>query len=69
VSTGSCTNIESNMADSDEFNNLIGNRDSADIASVTTSIIPFLKKWVKTRHAILFRLSNKTVQVVFFDKR
>jgi len=28
----------------------------------------FLKKWVRTRHAILFRLSNRTVQVVFFDK-
>ena len=29
----------------------------------------YLKKWVRTRHAILFRLSNKTVQVVFFDRR
>ena len=29
----------------------------------------FLKKFVRTRHAILFRLSNKTVQVVFFDRR
>uniref|UniRef100_A0A7S1BAX8 Serine/threonine-protein kinase PLK n=1 Tax=Corethron hystrix TaxID=216773 RepID=A0A7S1BAX8_9STRA len=27
----------------------------------------FLKKWVRTRHAILFRLSDHTVQVVFFD--
>jgi hypothetical protein len=31
--------------------------------------MPYLKKWVRTRHAILFRLSNKTVQVVFFDRR
>jgi hypothetical protein len=31
--------------------------------------LPFLKKWVRTKHAILFRLSNKTVQVVFFDRR
>ena len=30
--------------------------------------LPYVKKWVRTRHAILFRLSNKTVQVVFFDK-
>lgn len=30
--------------------------------------IPYLKKWIKTRHAVLFRLSNKTVQVVFYDK-
>jgi len=27
----------------------------------------YLKKWVRTRHAILFRLSDHTVQVVFFD--
>ena len=27
----------------------------------------FLKKWVRTKHAILFRLSNSTVQVVFYD--
>jgi polo-like kinase 1 len=26
-----------------------------------------LKKWVRTKHAILFRLSNQTVQVVFYD--
>lgn len=25
--------------------------------------IPFVKKWVKTRHAILFRMSNRVVQV------
>ncbi|CAM9972138.1 unnamed protein product [Discosporangium mesarthrocarpum] len=29
--------------------------------------LPFLKKWVRTRHAVLFRLSNRTVQVVFSD--
>lgn len=27
----------------------------------------FLKKWVRTKHAILFRLSDQTVQVVFYD--
>ena len=32
------------------------------------SEMPFLKKWVRTRHAILFRLSNRTVQVLFFDR-
>eukprot|EP00753_Platysulcus_tardus_P015365 PLAT4988.3.p1 GENE.PLAT4988.3~~PLAT4988.3.p1 ORF type:complete len:266 (-),score=148.63 PLAT4988.3:334-1131(-) len=26
-----------------------------------------VKKWLRTRHAILFRLSNRTVQVCFFD--
>ena len=29
--------------------------------------IPLVKKWVRTRHAVLFRLSNRTVQINFFD--
>lgn len=28
----------------------------------------YVKKWMKTRHAIMFRLSNKVVQVNFTDK-
>lgn len=28
----------------------------------------FVKKWVRTKHAILFRLSNLTVQVIFYDQ-
>jgi POLO box duplicated region len=31
--------------------------------------MPYLKKWVRTKHAILFRLSNRTVQVLFMDRR
>lgn len=31
------------------------------------SALVFVKKWVRTRHAILFRLSNGTVQVMFLD--
>lgn len=31
--------------------------------------MPYIKKWVRTKHAILFRMSNRTVQVLFFDKR
>jgi hypothetical protein len=31
--------------------------------------LPYVKKWVRTKHAILFRLSNRTVQVVFYDHR
>lgn len=27
----------------------------------------YVKKWLRTRHAVLFRLSNRTVQVSFFD--
>eukprot|EP01035_Chromulina_nebulosa_P020568 gene20568-26674_t len=40
------------------------------VSSVADSMIdmPFVKKWVRTRHAILFRLSNRIVQVIFFDK-
>merc|ERR1712113_1131164 len=29
---------------------------------------PYIKKWTRNKHAILFQLSNKIVQVVFFDK-
>jgi len=36
-------------------------------SKVDGSDLVYLQKWVKTRHAILFRLSNRTVQVVFFD--
>jgi hypothetical protein len=32
------------------------------------SNLPFLKKWVRTKHAILFRISNRTVQIVFYDR-
>ena len=27
----------------------------------------FVRKWMKTKHAIIFRLSNKTIQVIFKD--
>eukprot|EP00548_Thalassiothrix_antarctica_P014469 CAMPEP_0194168334 /NCGR_PEP_ID=MMETSP0154-20130528/3341_1 /TAXON_ID=1049557 /ORGANISM="Thalassiothrix antarctica, Strain L6-D1" /LENGTH=743 /DNA_ID=CAMNT_0038879457 /DNA_START=236 /DNA_END=2467 /DNA_ORIENTATION=- len=30
--------------------------------------LTYLKKWVRTKHAILFRLSNDTVQIVFYDQ-
>lgn len=28
----------------------------------------YLKKWVRTKHAIFFRLSDSTVQIVFYDQ-
>lgn len=31
--------------------------------------MPYLKKWVRTKHAVLLRLSNRSVQVSFFDSR
>lgn len=44
-------------------------RKKPETESSANSISPYvyLKKWVRTRHAILFRLSNCTVQVVFYD--
>lgn len=36
-------------------------------AGSSSSDMVFVKKWVRTRHAVLFRLSNRTVQVNFFD--
>ena len=40
----------------------VGDEDGEDLD------MPFLKKWVRTKHAILFRMSNRTVQVVFYDR-
>lgn len=41
--------------------------ESAKIDEDKGEDLVYLKKWVRTRHAILFRLSNRTVQVVFYD--
>ncbi|KAL7489666.1 hypothetical protein ACHAW6_015362 [Cyclotella cf. meneghiniana] len=37
--------------------------------SLTTddSALVYMKKWIRTKHAMLFRLSNGTVQVLFYD--
>jgi hypothetical protein len=32
------------------------------------SPMTYLKKWARTKHAILFRLSDQTVQIVFYDQ-
>jgi serine/threonine protein kinase len=64
VSTGSSSSLTTLPAPAK-----VGDRVLLDtMGGGSTPNIPFLKKWVKTRHAILFRLSNKTVQVVFFDR-
>lgn len=36
-----------------------------DVDEEDRSIV--VKKWMRTKHAIIFRLSNKLVQVIFFD--
>jgi polo-like kinase 1 len=35
--------------------------------SVPAADLPYVKRWLRTKHAILFRMSNRTVQVVFYD--
>jgi len=35
---------------------------------IENQAVVYVKKWMKTRHAIMFRLSNKMVQVNFTDK-
>jgi len=41
--------------------------DKAEIANKSEPLV-YVKKWMKTKHAIMFRLSNKIVQVDFKDK-
>ena len=41
----------------------------ADLPKKTLNVpLPFIKKWIMTSHAIIFRLSNKVVQVYFQDR-
>ncbi|RLN44134.1 hypothetical protein BBJ28_00010608, partial [Nothophytophthora sp. Chile5] len=46
----------------------IDSDDSGDASQGALGSMVFVKKWVKTRHAVLFQLSNGTVQFNFFDK-
>eukprot|EP01038_Epipyxis_sp_PR26KG_P007940 gene7940-10774_t len=70
-SIGACSSVRFGMssvkynpsADATDFgntNNWLTNNDEVEM--------PYLKKWVRTKHAILFRISNRTVQVVFYDR-
>jgi serine/threonine protein kinase len=38
-----------------------------DSRPVAKSNMVYVRKWLKTKHAVLFRLSNRTIQVVFND--
>jgi POLO box duplicated region len=56
--------IEQQMkTDCDEENHFDG---IGDIFAASELV--YVKKWVRTKHAIMFFLSNKTVQVVFYDQ-
>jgi polo-like kinase 1 len=49
-------------------NNIDSNGGKQQITSNTSSTgFVYVKKWMRTRHAIMFRLSNKIVQVCFQD--
>jgi polo-like kinase 1 len=41
---------------------------SGTTMSVASEDMIYMKKWIKTKHAMLFRLSNDTVQVQFNDE-
>jgi polo-like kinase 1 len=49
---------------SEESDDLV-NPSPGDFSSGSEMI--YLKKWVRTKHAIFFRLSDQTVQIVFYD--
>ena len=47
-------------------------KEEVKASSQNTTYMPdneqiFVKQWLKTKHAIMFRLSNKIFQVDFFD--
>lgn len=37
-------------------------------SGVVNQDLVYVKKWVRTKHAILFSLSNRTIQVIFYDQ-
>jgi len=39
-----------------------------ELCSDPLAPLVYLKKWVRTKHAIVFRLSNHTIQIVFYDQ-
>lgn len=42
--------------------------EQTEIKEARESAFVYVKKWIRTQHAILFRLSNKIVQTVFEDR-
>jgi polo-like kinase 1 len=55
----------------EQFKNLMEKNEAAKKAEAvpqrTVKDVVYVKKWMRTRHAIMFRLSNKVVQVNFQD--
>lgn len=48
-------------------NSKVGSVSNTERASCGNANSIYVKKWVKSKHAIMFRFSDKTVQVVFTD--
>jgi polo-like kinase 1 len=42
-------------------------RSSSNSSTSSSPYLPHVKNWLRTKHAILFRLSNRTIQVNFTD--
>ncbi|KAF4150581.1 POLO box duplicated region [Phytophthora infestans] len=59
--------LESQLARSFVLSSREVNTDTSSDDGASQSMV-FVKKWVKTRHAVLFQLSNGTIQFNFFDK-
>jgi hypothetical protein len=43
-------------------------RNDLEVSDTSSVELVYLTKWVRTKHAIFFRLSDGTVQIVFFDQ-
>jgi polo-like kinase 1 len=74
-STEKTIGMEDNIADTAAFRSAYNKDVIASTATLgeTMSLdddteLAYVKKWVRTKHALLFRLNNRTVQVVFYDK-
>jgi len=40
----------------------------SSVNAVAPTDLVYVKKWVRTKHAILFRMSDQTIQIVFYDQ-
>jgi len=50
------------------FRNHLDNGSKEKPKATDKSQVVYIKKWLRTKHAIIFRLSNKLIQVIFEDK-
>ena len=50
------------------FKNYLEGEEKKEENEIKDNPFPYVKKWMRTRHAMVFKLSNKLVQVCFQDK-